>query len=245
MKQRVQIINTGLIPFSEAWDLQDQMHKTLVDYKLLKREQPTLKDPTHFLFFCEHPHVYTLGKSGKENHLLVSEDFLRSKGADFIKINRGGDITYHGPGQLVAYPILDLDYFFNDIHHYMRCLEEVVIQSLSEFGIVAGRIDGWTGVWVDPEDKNKAKKICAFGVRTSRWVTMHGLALNVNTDLNFFNYIVPCGLSNTQVTSMKDLLSKQIGLKEVQHVMKEKFANVFSCQIHEPDIAQKKVFHET
>ncbi|HNQ12229.1 MAG TPA: lipoyl(octanoyl) transferase LipB [Bacteroidia bacterium] len=238
MKPEVHIVNIGLIPFQDAWTFQDRLHAELVEHKLRRREE-ALSDPHHYLVFCEHPHVYTLGKSGKENHLLVNEQFLTSKGAEFIKINRGGDITYHGPGQLVAYPILDLDYFFNDIHKYMRLLEETVIRVLDAYGIKAGRIEGWTGVWTNHTKKSEARKICAFGVRTSRWVTMHGLALNVNTDLSFFNHIVPCGLSNTNVTSMQQILNREISLEAVQEIMKNIFADVFDCSVVHSDMNSK------
>ncbi|HAR19331.1 MAG TPA: lipoyl(octanoyl) transferase, partial [Cytophagales bacterium] len=184
--------------------------------------------PNYFLF-VEHPHVYTLGKSGDLSNLLLSEKQLEAKGATFYKINRGSDITYHGPGQLIAYPIFDLENFFTDIHLYMRSLEEVVIQTCAAFGILAHRMQGLTGVWVHADSVQPAK-ICAMGVKTSRWVTMHGLALNVNTDLNYFNHIVPCGIQDKSVTSIQKEVGREINLEEVKSKMQKAFADVFGLR---------------
>jgi lipoyl(octanoyl) transferase len=181
--------------------------------------------------FCEHPHVYTIGKSGKESNLLINEDFLESKGATLFKINRGGDITYHGPGQIVGYPILDLDNFNLSIKSYIFNLEEVIINTLRYFGISATRFDGATGVWLDVDHPVKARKICAIGVRTSHWVSMHGFALNVNTNLDYFNYIVPCGIQGKGVTTLQKELGKPVDLEEVHAVLKTEFSTVFRMEI--------------
>jgi len=220
----------GLKDYKEAWDYQEKLFKEIIDQKLLVRDQlsPDLapETPLNHLLFCEHPHVYTLGKSGEESNLLIDDKALKNHQASFYKINRGGDITYHGPGQLVMYPIFDLDQFFTDIHKYMRYLEEAVILTLSEFGIIAGRVDGLTGVWIDGGTAN-ARKICAMGVKSSRWVTMHGIALNVNTDLSYFNHIVPCGITDKAVTSMHLESGKPINMSEVRESLKINMANVF------------------
>ena len=190
---------------------------------------PEQQIPTpNFLLFCQHPHVYTLGKSGKADHLLLGEKELERKQAKFYKINRGGDITYHGPGQLVGYPILDLDNFFTDIHKYMRFLEEAIILTLADLGINAGRISGLTGVWLDYEAQENPRKICALGVKSSRWVTMHGFALNVNTDLSYFNNIVPCGIQDKAVTSMAAEIGHDLNIQEVSTILKKSFGKPFS-----------------
>ena len=183
----------------------------------------------NFLLFCQHPHVYTLGKSGKENNLLLKQEELSSVNASYYHINRGGDITYHGPGQLVGYLIIDLENFFTDIHKYMRFLEEAVIQTLGEFGLESGRIKGLTGVWMDME--KQPRKICAFGVKTSRWVTMHGFALNVNPDLSYFNHIIPCGIQDKAVTSMQVELGRSIEMKEVQEILQAKLTKLFEMNL--------------
>lgn len=220
----------GLKDYKEAWDYQEKLFKNIIDQKLAVRELNSdfvqNEAPLNHLIFCEHPHVYTLGKSGEESNLLIDEAGLKNHQASFYKINRGGDITYHGPGQLVMYPIFDLDQFFTDIHKYMRYLEEAVILTLSEFGIIAGRVDGLTGVWIDG-GTSKARKICAMGVKSSRWVTMHGIALNVNPDLSYFNYIVPCGISDKAVTSMQLESNKTVNMSEVRESLKINMANVF------------------
>ncbi|MBP6532436.1 MAG: lipoyl(octanoyl) transferase LipB [Bacteroidia bacterium] len=219
----------GLIDYKEAWDIQEKLFQEVIDRKVANRklsaeEQET---PKHYLLFCEHPHVFTLGRSGDEANLVIKEADLPSVQATFYKNNRGGDITYHGPGQIVGYPILDLDFFFTDIHKYLRFLEEAVILTLKDYGIEAGRIPGLTGVWLDPEHKVKARKICALGVRCSRWVTMHGFAFNVNTDLNYFNYIIPCGITDKQVTSMEKELGRKVDIEEVKLKLKENIGLLF------------------
>jgi lipoyl(octanoyl) transferase len=216
--QQVNFFDLGTINFKDSWNLQEKLLASIVDNKVLNRtrEDSEKINSQHYLLFCEHPHVYTLGKSGDESNLLADEKLLIKKGAEFFKINRGGDITYHGPGQLVGYPIFDLDYFFNDIHQYLRLLEEAVILTCNDYNLTAGRIPGLTGVWIDPTDKIKSRKICAFGVRCSRWVTMHGFAFNVNTDLDYFNQIVPCGIVDRGVTSLEKELGKEINIEEVK-----------------------------
>lgn len=216
----------GLIDYKEAWDFQEKLFKGTVDLKIEQRKGLTEEATKNYILFCEHPHVYTLGKSGDKEHLLLNNEGLSENAATFYEINRGGDITYHGPGQLVVYPIFDLEYFFTDIGRYMRTLEEAVIQTLAEYGIVAGRIDGLTGVWMD-WDKPTARKICALGVKSSRWVTMHGIGFNVNSDLNYFSHIVPCGIQDKAVTSMEKELGRKLDMKEVADILKEKMANLF------------------
>ena len=222
----VQCIDLGLIDYKEAWDLQETLFKKIIDQKIAKRTDDAIGNPLNYLLICEHPHVYTLGKSGKEDHLLLSENELNAHEASYYKINRGGDITYHGPGQLVVYPIFDLDQFFTDIHKYMRYLEEAVIQTLTEFGIHSGRMEGLTGVWLDA-DKPTARKICALGVKSSRWVTMHGIGFNVNTNLNYFSHIVPCGIDDKAVTSMHKELGSQVDFQKVSQILKEKLSSLF------------------
>ncbi len=216
--QTVTFQDLGEIDYKQAWDLQESLLAETVRQKVENRTlEPALHfPPRHYLLFCEHPHVFTLGKSGAEAHLLADEQKLEEIGATYYKINRGGDITYHGPGQLVGYPIFDLDHFFNDIHKYLRLLEESIILTLAEYGIEAGRVAGLTGVWLDGDDKIKARKICAFGVRCSRWVTMHGFAFNINNDLSYFNKIVPCGIADKGVTSLSKELGREVNIKEVK-----------------------------
>ena len=226
----VKVQHLGLIDYKEAWDLQESYLKKAVDCKIENRKNETTMLPEQFLLFCEHPHVYTLGKSGAQENLLLDQEHLDQINAQFFKINRGGDITYHGPGQLVMYPILDLEQFFTDIHKYMRFLEEAVIATLAHFGISATRFDGLTGVWLDP-DTPKARKICAMGVKCSRWITMHGIALNVNPDLSYFGNIVPCGIQDKAVTSMAVELGRQIDINEVREVLSQQMASLFNYQI--------------
>jgi lipoyl(octanoyl) transferase len=231
--QKVKFTDLGLIDYKEAWDYQEKLFTTVVDTKVNNRTLPPgsqLQTP-NYLLFCEHPHVYTLGNSGKQEHLLVNELQLKEKNATYYKINRGGDITYHGPGQIVGYPILDLDNFFTDIHKYLRFLEEMVIRTLAEYGIASGRSSGETGVWLDAEDPRKARKICALGVRASRWVTMHGFALNVNADLNYFGNIIPCGIVDKAVTSIDKELGRKVNEEEVKQKLKKHFAELFECEI--------------
>lgn len=231
--QQVNFQDLGLIDYQKAWDLQERLFKATIQRKIDNRNLPeNEKVPTeHHLLFCEHPHVYTLGKSGSQDHLLLDEQGLKDKDAVFYKINRGGDITYHGPGQIVAYPIFDLDKFFTDIHKYLRFLEEAVIGVLEHYGLKAGRISGLTGVWLDPENPSKARKICAYGVRCSRWVTMHGLAFNVNSDLDYFGNIIPCGIPDKAVTSMHLELGRELDLEEVKGQLKVELANLFDFEL--------------
>ncbi|RSK30220.1 lipoyl(octanoyl) transferase LipB [Hymenobacter metallilatus] len=225
----------GLVAYQPAWDLQEQLLADTLALKTRNRAaqeagQP-LEPTPNYLLLCEHPHVYTLGKSGKPEHLLLDEAGLAQHAATFHRINRGGDITYHGPGQLVGYPIFDLDNFFTDIHRYLRLLEEVVILTLADYGVVAGRIAGLTGVWLDfAEGAPNPRKICAMGVKCSRWVTMHGFALNVNTDLSYFGHIVPCGITDKAVTSLAQELGYQVPLAEVQARLVPHIAQLFGAR---------------
>jgi len=220
----------GLLDYQTAWDKQDAIFERTVALKTQNRTNGTSLPTPNYLIFCEHPHVYTLGKSGKPENLLLDEQGLRDQHATYYKINRGGDITYHGPGQVVGYPILDLDNFFTDIHLYLRTLEEAVILTLKDYNIQAGRYTGYTGVWLDA-DNEKARKICALGVRCSRWVTMHGFAFNVNTDLDYFKNIVPCGIDDKDVTSMRRELGYELNMEEVRHKLKKHIAALFQMQI--------------
>ena len=231
--QTVKFTDLGLIDYKEAWDHQEKLFDQVVQTKVANRtKSPDSVLPTpSYLLFCEHPHVYTLGNSGKQEHLLVNEQQLKEKNASYYKINRGGDITYHGPGQIVGYPILDLDNFFTDIHKYLRFLEEMVIRTLAEYGIESGRSSGETGVWLDAGDPHKARKICAMGVRASRWVTMHGFALNVNADLNYFGNIIPCGIVDKAVTSLDKELGRKVDEAEVKEKLKKHFAELFECEL--------------
>lgn len=235
MNKEVFFTDWGLLDYEQAWAKQEELFSSTVALKTKNRNQPDEQIPTtNHLIFVEHPHVYTLGKSGKPENLLLSENGLKEKQATYYKINRGGDITYHGPGQIVGYPILDLDHFFTDIHLYLRTLEEAVILTLKDYGIAAGRYTGFTGVWIDP-DLPSARKICAMGVRCSRWVTMHGFAFNVNTDLEYFKNIVPCGIDDKDVTSMQRELGKQIDMAEVKKNLMQHIAVLFSMKIIEND----------
>ncbi len=227
--QHVHLQDLGLKDYKATWIYQEELFDAIVQIKRRNRNDGlSLPTKNHFLF-VEHPHVYTLGKSGDFNNLLLTDEQLKAKGATFYKINRGGDITYHGPGQIVGYPILDLDNFFTDIHKYMRYLEECIIQTLLEYGIKATRIEGETGVWLDVGTPF-ARKICALGVRSSRWVTMHGFALNVNTDLGYFDNIIPCGIRGKAVTSMQAELGKPIDLQKVKQKILKHFAELFEVE---------------
>lgn len=216
----------GIIDYKEAWDLQEKLFAETIALKIERRNGTSQEETQNVLLFCEHPHVYTLGKSGSEDHLLLDETGLKQEEAVFYKINRGGDITYHGPGQLVAYPIFDLDHFFTDIHKYMRFLEEDVIRTLAHYGIQGDRYPGYTGVWIDPDGPN-ARKICAMGVKSSRWVTMHGIGFNVNSNLSYFSHIVPCGIEDKAVTSMERELGKPVDMDEVKKILKQELALQF------------------
>ena len=233
---KVEYRNLGLIDYKAAWDYQEKLFAEVIAEKLAFRDLVQKLDnnsriTNNYLLMCEHPNVYTLGKSGQENNLLINDLFLKSINATYYKINRGGDITYHGPGQIIGYPILNLDNFFTDIHKYLRYLEEVIILTIAEFGITAGRNPKYTGVWIEPGVEGLERKICAMGVRCSRWVTMHGWALNVNTDLNYFNHIVPCGIIDKQVTSIEKELGKKINIVEVEILIKKHFSNLFQCKL--------------
>lgn len=225
-KPLVYLHDLGLIDYKEAWDYQETLFKKAIDLKIAKRNGETDGIPENHLLFCQHPHVFTLGKSGNPENLLLDETELTEQEASYYKINRGGDITYHGPGQLVVYPIFDLEQFFTDIHKYMRFLEEAVIFTLKDFGIESERVDGLTGVWIEGETKN-ARKICAMGVKSSRWVTMHGIGFNINTDLNFFSHIIPCGIDDKAVTSMQRELGREIDINEVSQILLNHLAKLF------------------
>jgi lipoyl(octanoyl) transferase len=231
MNKKVALQDLGFKDYKETWDYQESLFKDIVDAKIRnRREEAGLETPNHFLF-VEHPHVYTLGKSGDINNLLVDEKALEAKGATFYKINRGGDITYHGPGQVVGYPILDLDNFFTDIHKYLRLLEEMVILTLREYGLKAERSEGETGVWLDVGTPF-ARKICAMGVRASRWVTMHGFALNVNADLGYFDLMIPCGIKDKAVTSLNvELGQKEVDMEEVKQKLLKHFTTLFEAEL--------------
>ena len=230
MNRQIKFIDLGTMDYKEAWEFQQNLFDEIVEIKKKNRKNNTnIKTPNYFLF-VEHPHVYTLGKSGNYSNLLIDENQLKNKNASFYKINRGGDITYHGPGQIVGYPILDLENFFTDIHKYLRFLEQTVIQTLDNFGIKGERNDGKTGVWIDINTPFP-KKICAMGVRASRWVTMHGFALNVNVDLDYFNNIIPCGLSDNVVTSMnKELNKPEMDINKIKEALKSCFSKTFSSE---------------
>jgi lipoyl(octanoyl) transferase len=233
LNRKTEFIDLNLIDYKEAWDYQLQLFDKLLQIKAQNRglaeEAQIVTD--NYLIFCEHPHVFTLGRSGDENNLLVKKDQLHSINATYHQTNRGGDITYHGPGQIVGYPVIDMENFFTDIHKYMRFLEEAVIQTLVEYGIASGRIPGLTGVWIDHDNDKKARKICALGVKTSRWITMHGFAFNVNTDLSYFDYIVPCGINDKAVTSLEKELGRQVDITEVEHVLRKKITEQFGMEL--------------
>ncbi len=231
--KKVLFQDLGLLDYKTCWDYQETLFNETVQQKIANRDLALTEQTLtkNHLLFVEHPHVYTLGKSGDASHLLINDEQLQTKEAKYYKINRGGDITYHGPGQLVGYPILDLDLFFTDIHKYLRLLEETIILTLDEYGIRAGRSKGETGVWLDAEDVFKARKICAMGVRCSRWVTMHGWGFNVNADLNYFNNIVPCGIQDKTVTSLNKELGQEVNMPEIKEKLKKHFSNLFECEL--------------
>ncbi len=232
-QQIVNFRHLGLIEYKTAWELQEQLMQVNLDAKKANYNNPGITEPAethHHLLFCRHPHVYTLGKSGHMEHLLLNDTRLRDLGVSFYKTNRGGDITYHGPGQIVGYPVLDLERFFTDLGRYMRSLEEVIIKTIAHYGIVGDRLEGATGVWLDVGTP-RARKICAMGVKCSRWITIHGFALNVNTDLNYFNYIVPCGISDKGVTSIERELGRPVDEEEVERFLKQAFEEVFNVRL--------------
>ncbi|MDN5212525.1 lipoyl(octanoyl) transferase LipB [Fulvivirgaceae bacterium BMA12] len=233
LNRKVTFRDLGLVDYQKGWDYQEELFRNVVAVKISNRKvAEDLQQPTpNYLLFCEHPHVYTLGKSGDANNLLLQEKALEGANARFYRINRGGDITYHGPGQIVGYPILDLDNFFTDIHKYLRLLEEAVINTLAEFEVKAGRIDGLTGVWIDFDNRKSARKICALGVRSSRWVTMHGFAFNVNTNLDYFNHIVPCGIADKDVTSLARELGYEPDMAVVKKTLLRHLAKLFDMEL--------------
>lgn len=236
MAQQVVFEDLGRMNYKSAWDLQEGVLGEMVSIKTRNRTADlsgsVLEElPVHRLYFVEHPPVYTLGKSGKMEHVLLTEEELKEKNIEFFKINRGGDITFHGPGQLVGYPILDLEQFYTDIGLYLRNIEEVIIRVLDHYGLKGERSAGETGVWIDPDIKGRERKICAIGVRCSRWVTMHGFAFNVNTDLSYFSHIIPCGIQQKQVTSLSKELGRTMNENEVKQVTLEKFSEVFNIEI--------------
>ena len=231
MNKKVKLINKGLIQYKECWDFQAAIFDEIIQHKIAIRKGEANNSYTqNFLIFCEHPHVYTLGKTGEKDNLLIDASDLKSKGASYYHINRGGDVTYHGPGQIVGYPILDLDNFFTDINKYLRFLEEAVVLTLRDYGIESGRVKGATGVWIEGGNPLKARKICAIGVKLSRWVTMHGFALNVNTNLDYFDNIVPCGIANKAVTSLQKELGESQDISEVQRKVAFHLQNLFGFE---------------
>jgi len=230
MNRKIKFIDLGLMDYKEAWDFQQKLFDEIVEIKKKNRKDSTNKKTPNYFLLVEHPHVYTLGKSGNMSNLLIDETQLKNKNASFYRINRGGDITYHGPGQIVGYPILDLENFFTDIHKYLRLLEEVIILTLKNYEIKGERNQGNTGVWIDTKTPFP-RKICAMGVRASRWVTMHGFALNVNVDLNYFSNIIPCGLANNIVTSMSnEKKRKKVDVSKIKELLKKNFLEVFQAE---------------
>ena len=231
LNKQLQLQDLGLKDYKETWEYQEALFAAIIDIKIKnRREAAGLQTPNHFLF-VEHPHVYTLGKSGDLDNLLIPKDTLATIGATFYKINRGGDITYHGPGQVVGYPIMDLENFFTDIHKYLRLLEEMVILTLAQYGVKAERSEGETGVWLDPGTPF-ARKICAMGVRASRWVTMHGFALNVNADLGYFDHMIPCGIKDKAVTSLNvELGVQQVSMEDVKASLLKHFLVLFNAHL--------------
>ncbi|MCK0179891.1 lipoyl(octanoyl) transferase LipB [Flavobacteriaceae bacterium S0862] len=230
MNKKIELQDLGLKDYKDTWDYQEALFKGIVDTKIKNRREDANLDTNNYFLFVEHPHVYTLGKSGDMSNLLVDEAQLAEKGASFYKVNRGGDITYHGPGQIVGYPILDLDNFFTDIHKYLRLLEEMIILTLAEYGLKAERSKGETGVWLDVGTPF-ARKICAMGVRASRWVTMHGFALNVNANLGYFDLMIPCGIRGKAVTSLNlELGKKEVDEAEVKTKLLKHFSQLFEAE---------------
>ena len=231
MNKRIELQDLGYKDYKDTWDYQEALFKGIVDTKIKNRREDANLNTSNYFLFVEHPHVYTLGKSGDMSNLLLNEEQLTKKGATFYKINRGGDITYHGPGQIVGYPILDLENFFTDIHKYLRLLEEMIILTLAEYGLKAKRSPGETGVWLDVGTPF-ARKICAMGVRASRWVTMHGFALNVNANLGYFDNIIPCGIRGKAVTSLNvELGKKEVDEAEVKTKLLTHFTALFEAEL--------------
>ena len=232
MNTKIKFKDLGIMDYSTAWEYQENLMKNTIEIKMKNRKSPVeqmIETPNYFLF-VEHPHVYTLGKSGDENNMLISPETLEKINASYVKTNRGGDITYHGYGQIVGYPVLDLENFFTDIHRYMRNLEEVIILTMADYGLKGERSQGETGVWLDV-GKPFARKICAMGVKASRWVTIHGFAFNVNTDMQYFEHIIPCGIKGKQVTSLERELGQKLNIEEVKNKIKRHFSEVFKCEL--------------
>jgi len=229
-KRQVIVENWGVQSYKDAWEKQEKILQSIIDVKKNNRNDRSNLETPNYLIFLEHKPVFTIGKSGNFNNLLVNDFELSKKNIELVKTNRGGDITFHGPGQLVIYPILDLENFFTDIHKYLRSLEDVVISSLMDFNIDAKRSPGETGVWINT-DTSFPEKICAMGVRASRWVTMHGLALNINTDLSYFNKIIPCGIEGKGITSMQKVLNKKISIEKVKSAIKSHFEEIFDARL--------------
>ena len=232
MNTKIKFKDLGIMDYSTAWEYQENLMKNTIEIKMKNRKFPAkqiIETPNYFLF-VEHPHVYTLGKSGYENNMLISTETLEKINAYYVKTNRGGDITYHGYGQIVGYPVLDLENFFTDIHRYMRNLEEVIILTMADYGLKGKRSQGETGVWLDV-GKPFARKICAMGVKASRWVTIHGFAFNVNTDMQYFEHIIPCGIKGKQVTSLERELGQKLNIEEVKNKIKRHFSEVFKCEL--------------
>jgi lipoyl(octanoyl) transferase len=233
------VIYTDLInvPYQSAWDLQTNIHQSLIELKVKRRSDADVEESIHKILFCEHfPPVFTLGRSGSIDHLLLSEAELAEKNIDFHKINRGGDITFHGPGQITGYPIFDLDYIYTDIHKYVRSMEEAIMNTIAHFGILGERIDGYTGVWIKASEENQQnRKICAIGVHLSRWVTMHGFALNVNTDLSYYDYIVPCGINDEDksVTSIAKETGQTIDINQVKSILLHELLKIYGLVLIE------------
>ena len=225
----------GMVDYKETWDFQQNLFDQIIDLKQSNADLPVCEQVTNdnYLLFCEHPHVYTLGKSGSEKNLLIDPKMLEEKGAQFYKIDRGGDITYHGPGQIVGYPIFDLEKLSIGLKDYIYKMEEAVILTLMKYGIASSRLEGASGVWIDVDKKNIARKICAIGVKSSRYVTMHGFAFNVNTNLDFYNYINPCGFVDKGVTSMEKELGGQVDMEKVKKILKDNFSTVFGFEYSE------------
>lgn len=232
--RQVEFKDLGTIEYGEAWQKQEELLKNAVEEKsrrITSGKDYLPQEIKNYLLLCEHPHVYTLGKSGQKENLLITDERLKEINATYYKTNRGGDITYHGPGQIVGYPVLDLEQFYTDLGKYMRNLEEVIIKTIAHWGIKGERLEGATGVWLDADNPAKARKICAMGVKASRWVTIHGFALNVNTDMRYFDYIVPCGITDKQVTSIEKELDKRLDLNDVKTVLKSEFQKVFEAEL--------------
>lgn len=238
VKQQINVKDLGQMPYQAAWDYQERLLQENVQAKAAQRNGVDPSAVTqHYLLFCEHPPVYTLGKSGHMENLLVSNSQLQERGIEFVQTNRGGDITFHGEGQVVGYPIIDLERFFTDIGKYLRFLEEVIIRTLADYGLQAGRSKGETGVWLDAEIPGHARKICAMGVRCSRWVTMHGFAINVNTDLSYFNNIIACGIADKQVTSLEREIGRKVPMEEVKVKITRYFSEVFDAEMLKEDLS--------